>query len=1071
MSDKEIKPYNFKTNNKKNLFNKDYINSISSNSKKFFSSFNNISNKSTNIPNLKLSNETSFKRKSMNTASNIINIVNNLPKAKGKVKVKMNINKYNIKYYVTNENFKKIIENINLNKTEGNKIRLRLEKTKHKKPFSADYKNMNIDNNNEDFKYINKNKLKKFIKSNNNIINKNNIKDEKIFINRENTLNNSNLNKNIKTLNLQFNNIDIIGDLDSETEKTSSSNSSNNSNVFKLNKYRKFTKNFLNDNKINLKKKNNNQNQKNFFRTNFNDYNNIVPYNNGSLEFKSIYQTSDNLININKNSKNKKDNSLNTFNKNENSIDFDNNNINIYNEIKNINNNNEESDSNQSNEKVIVKILESFKEKKKINHSFEKKCNSTFKNNINEKIKNNNFESNISINNKNKNLNDDNNNNNNNNINNNKLFDGDCLNDIKNKKRNFPKRRSSMIDLNKLSLLNLEKKSISFRRKREINQLNILNNNLNCLETNNNQFNKSKSKFLSKLFINKNNNNNNNNSINYKFDLDCDEKSESKSFLTSTSENYLNKIEKDNFFKNFEVNIQMKLIEIENRKNKINNKIINNFIDKNFDELDKKIKIKEKEYLIKEGIELECKLDINFLINKIKKFKLYKKEKKFQNFFYFHIYKKNKKIFHENIKKIKINTSLKYHILNKHFDIIEEVYYFCFNIKNRLITDSMKKSERRKTRYSVKKQTKILNTYSLKNIQKFYVNKNIHNYKIKRLLIESLKHRNNQEYISDFIMKESYNNNLDLKPDNIFIKNFEKNEKKENNEFLINNFFKIFNKSGSIKVKSLSNNTVNNTNINLKKAAIENIKFNNMNLKNVQKKQSIKNAQTFFKKTIKKYIEKEKKKKKKLSIISHISLSNIKKFDTQEILKDNIICKISDSPKKRLLITEKNNISNIKNSPKNKSLKSIDLFSASNKYITQIQTDKIKNDMLESLGDNLYKVIFFYIKENNYNKVNYLIKQNSEFINMNYRDNEGYTFLNTSLRYNCKKEIIEYLIKCGSNPNISDNRGNTPLHYALSHKNFQVVNLLIKFGAEENIENRFGLCPWQCLGINLETFK
>ena len=1076
MSDKEIKPYNFKTNNKKNLFNKDYINSISNNSKKFFSSFNNISNKSTNIPNLKLSTETSFKRKSMNTASNIINIVNNLPKAKGKVKVKMNINKYNIKYYVTNENFEKIIENINLNKTEGNKIRLRLEKTKHKKPFSADYKNMNIDNNNDNFNDINKKKfykLKKFIKSNNNIINKNNIKDEKIFINRENTLNNSNLNKDIKTLNLQFNNIDIIGDLDSETEKTSSSNSSNNSNVLKLNEYRKFTKNFLNDNKINLKKKFNNQNQKkNYFRTNFNDYNNIIPINNGSLEFKPIYQTSDNLININKNSKFKKDNSLNTFNKNENSIDFDNNNINIYNEIKNINNNinNEESESNQSNEKVIVKILESFKDKKKIksnknnnknlfdiNHSFEKKCNNSFKNNINENIKNNYLESNISINNKNKNLNDNNNDN--------KPNDNDGLNDIKNKKRNIPKRRSSMIDINKLNLINLEKKSISFRRKREINQLNVLNNNSNCLDSNNNQNNNPTSKFLFKLFINKNTNNNN--SINNKFDLDISEKSESKSFLTSISDNFLNKIDKDIFYKKFEENIQIKLIEIENRKNKINNKIINNFIDKNFDELDKKIKIKEKEYLIKEGIELDCKLDINFLINKIKKFKLYKKEKKYQNFFYYHIFKKNKKIFYEKINKIKICTSLKYHILDKHFDINEEIYYFCFNIKNRLSTDSMKKSERRKTRYSVKKQTKILNTYSLKNVQKFIMNKNIHNYKIKRLLIESLKHRNNQEYISDFIMKESYKNNLDLKPDNIFINNIQKNE---NNDFFINNFFKIFNKSSSIKVKSLSNNYVNNSKINLKKAAIEGIKFNNINMKNVQKKQSIKNAQTFFKKTIKRYIEKEKKKKKKLSIISHISLNNINKIDTQEILKDNIINKISNSPKKRLLITEQNNINVIKNPPK-KSLKSIDLFSASNKYVTQIQTDKIKNDMLESLGDNLYKVIFFYIKENNYNKVNYLIKQNSEFINMNYRDNEGYTFLNTSLRYNCKKEIIEFLIKCGSNPNISDNRGNTPLHYALSHKNFQVVNLLIKFGADENIENCFGLCPWQCVGINLETFK
>ena len=386
MSDKEIKSYNFKTNNKKNLFNKDYINSISSNSNKFFSSFNNISSNMTkNIPNLKLSSESSFKRKSMNTASNIINIVNNLPKAKGKVKVKMNINKYNIKYYVTNENFKKIIENINLNKTEGNKIRLRLEKTKHKKPFSADYKNRDNNDNNNNF-YINK-KYKKFLKiNNNNFINKN---SENILINRGNTFNNSNLNKDIKTLNLQFNNIDIIGDLDSETEKTSSSNSSTNNlnnnikkniNVLKLNKYKKFSENFLSDNKIYLKKKYNNHSKKNSFRTNFNDYNNIIPYNNGFLEFKSIYQTSDNLININRN--NKRDNSYS--NKNENSIDLDNNN-NFDNEINN--NNNDVNDSYQSNEKVIVRILESFKDKKKIKsehvspknnikiHSFDKKCN------------------------------------------------------------------------------------------------------------------------------------------------------------------------------------------------------------------------------------------------------------------------------------------------------------------------------------------------------------------------------------------------------------------------------------------------------------------------------------------------------------------------------------------------------------------------------------------------------------------------------------------------------------------------------------------------------------------------
>ena len=1081
MSDKEIKSYNFKTNNKKNFFNKDYINSINSNSKNIFSSFNNISNiMSKKIPNLKLSSESSFKRKSMNTASNIINIVNNLPKAKGKVKVKMNINKYNIKYYVTNENFKKIIENINLNKTEGNKIRLRLENTKHKKPFSADNKNINIDNNNNFYgtNYINKKNLykyKKFLKINN--INKN---SEKILINRENTLNKS----DIKTLNLHFNNIDIIGDLDSETEKTSSSNSSNNYkndiNVLKLNKYKKFTENFLSDNKISLKKKCNNRH--NSFRTNFNDYNNIIPFNNGSLEFKSIYQTSDNLININnikKNFVNKKDNSLYNSNKNENSIELDNNNINFDNEIKSIkNNNNDENDSNQSNEKVIVRILESFKEKKKIkseyvspkninklntfekknsNLNIEQKINSLFKNDLNDK--NNCCNENVSMNEKN-NLNDNNNNN--------KLFD-----EGNNKKKFIPKRRSSMMDLNKLSL-NLDKKFISFRRKREMNQQNEINN-INSLKINSNQINKSKSKFLCKLFENKNNNNlikNNNSALNYKFDLD--EKNESKSFYTSTfsihSENYLNKIEKDKFYKNFEENIQIKLNEIENRKNQINIKFISNFIDKNFDELDKKIKIKEKEYLIKEGIELNCKIDINFLIKITKKIKMYKKEKKYQNRFYFNIWNKNKKIFYEKINKLKLNSSLKYHILNKYFDIIEEIYYFCFNTKNRTSTE-IRKNERRKTHYStIKKNEKVFLSYSSKNVQKIFANKN--NYKIKMLLIESQKHQNNQEFINDLIMKESYKNNSDLKlNNNIFINNVDKNES-INNEFFFKNFFGVFGDSLPPKIKSNSNNYVNNFNINnIKNANIKTLNFNNLNIKNSQNKNSIKNAHTFFKKTLKKYIDKEKKKKRKLSIINHINLNNINNIETNDILKDNIIYKISNSPKKRLLFSESNNINLTKNSSKKTSLKPIDLFSASNKYITQIQTDKIKNDMLESLGDNLYKVIFFYIKENNYNKVNYLIKQNSEFINMNYRDNEGYTFLNTSLRYNCKKDLIEFLIKSGSNPNICDNKGNTPLHYALSHENFQVVNLLIKFGAEENIKNCYGLNPWQVIGINLETLK
>jgi ankyrin repeat protein len=45
---------------------------------------------------------------------------------------------------------------------------------------------------------------------------------------------------------------------------------------------------------------------------------------------------------------------------------------------------------------------------------------------------------------------------------------------------------------------------------------------------------------------------------------------------------------------------------------------------------------------------------------------------------------------------------------------------------------------------------------------------------------------------------------------------------------------------------------------------------------------------------------------------------------------------------------------------------------------------------------------------------------------------------------------------------------NSPLHYALSHKNFKIANLLISKKSDEELINIKGLTPWQCIGTEID---
>jgi len=72
----------------------------------------------------------------------------------------------------------------------------------------------------------------------------------------------------------------------------------------------------------------------------------------------------------------------------------------------------------------------------------------------------------------------------------------------------------------------------------------------------------------------------------------------------------------------------------------------------------------------------------------------------------------------------------------------------------------------------------------------------------------------------------------------------------------------------------------------------------------------------------------------------------------------------------------------------------------------------------------------------------------------NVRDDEG----RTPLHYASNVEVAELLLKHGADPNAQDNEGNTPLHVALYDERIEVARLLISV-ANVYIPNRNGVTP------------
>ena len=90
-----------------------------------------------------------------------------------------------------------------------------------------------------------------------------------------------------------------------------------------------------------------------------------------------------------------------------------------------------------------------------------------------------------------------------------------------------------------------------------------------------------------------------------------------------------------------------------------------------------------------------------------------------------------------------------------------------------------------------------------------------------------------------------------------------------------------------------------------------------------------------------------------------------------------------------------------------------------------------------------------------------------DLIDINCQIFDGNTFLIIATREG-NKNIIKTLCEKNCEINIQNDKGNTALHYAIGNLSFNIVDLLISYGAKEDIKNSDGLRPWDCIDHYLE---
>jgi hypothetical protein len=134
------------------------------------------------------------------------------------------------------------------------------------------------------------------------------------------------------------------------------------------------------------------------------------------------------------------------------------------------------------------------------------------------------------------------------------------------------------------------------------------------------------------------------------------------------------------------------------------------------------------------------------------------------------------------------------------------------------------------------------------------------------------------------------------------------------------------------------------------------------------------------------------------------------------------------------------------------------------KIMRDNSTKYLKDNGIE---DDPFQFLKTLINEGESNKFKEYFSFVSEKIDINTKDEDGNTLLILCAK-NGLINLASLLLENGADVNKQNNKGNTALHYAISLKHFTLADLLAKHNAKEDVMNKFGYTPWECIGKSVE---
>ena len=428
-----------------------------------------------------------------------------------------------------------------------------------------------------------------------------------------------------------------------------------------------------------------------------------------------------------------------------------------------------------------------------------------------------------------------------------------------------------------------------------------------------------------------------------------------------------------------------------------------------------------------------------------------------QNFFM------QKLLFYEKTRSIIINGKIKDMLMTRYLEISGELQQNFLNTndyqvgRRRLVSGKRKGKPQRKKLYITKSITKDMskaltmakNRDPLKSFHTLLTENK--KKQIEELFKKASDKSENTIYVQDFISKDttylifSLQHQFNLVVPPLFLQNCDKSRSISFLESMTidhgvtktRSFDKIL-RNDSQNISSPTTKHVNNSNLNRRKS-VQHPK--NQSLLNVDllRKLTFKNEDNSFhqmntnvaktvplitlngkamesgqKSPTKQNRIKKKPSKNELVISILPKKSNAFNNSNTELLKDSIINR-QIKKGKRILRTRVFDSMESEKPIANET----NFFSTLNKDVTLIQTNKIKSNYLESLGNDMYQKLFFYIEEHNIFYIKKAIDDNIANININHQDSKGNTFLNYAVRFNFD-EIVEFLLRLGCNPNIGN---------------------------------------------------